>query len=433
MRDRLIAVSEEVSQALGSANWYVENAPLHLRAQAQAAVGDILQTQEWLKGRIAYLPANPQQRYEAMRDMLEVQFVALQKITSLVEHLIAVRLPAQPAALAPVQPAPAPAQLALPPPSSMFGAPPAQPNGPLAVDFAPAIAQGAVAPLFPPPAQAVPRQPVPQHPFPPVPQVVHQAPQVLQAHDPRAAQHAWPNQPIAEPVQGGYGAPLRLSDLDVSTARPAADLPRAVTGRRPAPKKPQAREGLATGKAVAALASRRGLITGALVTAIVVVGLAGYLALTHRAGNPKRVAIGDPSARNLSKGPSGPAPVRNLDNVASRVPAAPPMSAPPLSDQPSERDAAASASLPGGGFVPVIATHRDKQALSEMYAQLRRQYPSIVAAREAKAQTLNLGAQGVWHQLILMPPVPRPQAQATCDALRDAGYTRCGVRTYRRP
>lgn len=439
MRDRLVGVSEEVTHTLGTAGWYADTAPAHLRAEARAAIADIAKTQEWLKGRIAFLPQDPQQRYDAMRDMLEVQFVALQKITSLVEQLIASRLPAP-------QPSPR-APLALPPPASLFPAPasPPQPaNPPLAVDFAPAMAQGAVAPLFPmapqhlsphPPAQAGHPQrhahPSGQAPGQPPGQAPGQAwPAAWPDAYPDAYPETYPEaRGAADPH--GHPAPLRLSDLDAPSTRPPTDLPRAITGRRNAAPKGKAKE-----KAPARAAwpfGRRGLITAALLAAIVAVGIAGYFALTSRA-HPQRVAIGDPAARNLSARRTGPAPVRSTDPVANRVPSAPPMSAPPLAD-PNAANAPASANpaLEGGGFVPVIATHRDKQALSELYAQLRRQHPSIVAARQAQAQTVNLGSQGVWHQLILMPPAPRPEAEAICDALRRDGYPRCVVRTFRRP
>ena len=111
------------------------------------------------------------------------------------------------------------------------------------------------------------------------------------------------------------------------------------------------------------------------------------------------------------------------------------MSSPPLADRPGveEQGPSAARGTQDGGFVSVIATHRDKDTLAAMYADLRKQYPTIIGVRQAEAQSINLGSQGVWHHLVLMPPLPRPQAEATCEELRRAGNARCAVRSYRMP
>ena len=166
--------------------------------------------------------------------------------------------------------------------------------------------------------------------------------------------------------------------------------------------------------------NRMGLITAGLVGAILAVGVWGWLlwgSSSSSSSKPQRVAIGDPAARKTTNAAPSAAPVRSVDPAAARVPQAPPMSAPPFAD------AAGS-----DGFVAVIATHREKDGLTNMFMDLRKQYPGIIATRKAIAQTVNLGADGVWYQLVLLPPGPRAQAEAVCEELRRAGYPRCAVR-----
>lgn len=381
MRDRLVAVSDEISRTLTKANWHAETVPAQIRVPVQAAIADITSTQNWLQARLGQLPVDQQQRYQAMHEMLQVQFVALQKVTSIVDELLALRdRPAQPEYLPPAQR-----------PQPMLPLAPPQAQVPFARDFGAPPAGGA------------------------------HAPRVLQQPQRGAPQHAY------APMQG-RAAPVRLADLDGQTMQPAPP-PQA---RPPAAERTKGKsKGKGKSEKAGASSMRLGMVAGALVGTIIVLGIVGYVAFTRMSGTQtagsrtQRVAIGDPAARQATNnGVSGTAPVRSVDGAAVRVPQAPPMSSPPLADRQGAQD---------NGFVSVIATHRDKDALAAMYADLRKQYPTIIGVREAEAQSINLGAQGVWHHLVLMPPLSRPQAEATCEELKRAGNARCAVRSYRMP
>lgn len=399
MRDRLVSVSEEVAQALTKANWHAETAPSHVRGRVQAGITDIAHTQDWLQTRLSQLPTDPQQRYAAMQDMLQMQFVAVQKVSSILDELLTMRnKPVSPDYLPPeMRPPPDPRFQVQPLPS--FGT--LQAGAPIARDFGPALAAPITAPLFG-------AQPALPH-FGNDPQLLLPGP-AMEPLEP-----SWGPLPQAFAPAAQRGGAVHLTSLDVPSGQPmpAGQVPRALAGRKA--DRPSRKGG--SGK-------RPGLVTGALLLAIAVVGIGGYVAWSQMSGSarPQRVAIGDPAARKATGPGSATAPVRPLDPVASRVPQAPPMSAPPLADD------AGPAGVPGENFVAVIATHREKDGLTNMFIELRKAYPEIVAARKATAQTVNLGTDGVWYQLVLLPPGTRQQAQGVCDELRRAGYPRCAIR-----
>ena len=412
MRNRLVSVSDEVSRTITKANWHAETAPAHVRARVQAGIADITATQDWLQARLAQLPEDPQVRYAAMQEMLQVQFVAVQKVTTILDELLALRNK-------PVSPAYMPTDVRQPPPYGGF-----DPGGPIARDFAPALASPATAPLFDPPVARQPLYPAePQQPF------AYPAPQPMHPHGAMSPPPHWepPREDYAREPQWGplpaafgpaahHPSAVHLADLEPSLAPPMApgEMPRALAGRRAEPK--AAQRGARKSEKQASR-SRIGMVTIGLVAAIAIVAVGGTFAWKSISGGsrPQRVAIGDPAARNVANAGNTAVPVRSVDPIVSRVPQAPPMSAPPFPEGTDD-------------FVPVIATHREKDGLTNLFMELRKQYPGIVATRKAIAQTVNLGNDGVWYQLVLLPPGPRTQAEGICDELKRAGYTRCAVR-----
>ncbi len=426
MHDRLASVSHEISDLLGKVEWHSEAVPPNVRLHVRTAAGDIVRTQEWLNQRMGQLPLDPGHRYAAMQEMLQVQFVALQKVTQIVNDLVALR-----SRLQVQEPHPQQGQIV-----------PFNPHGQV---------QGHPQPHL----QAHPQMSVPAHPqagmLPPLGAPQPQVPFARDFGTPHpAAGHAhvhgvepeW-GAPPAPPARPQQGPAVRLSDLG-----PAAEAPR-TGGQRASKTGPRdAKASQKAGKksrAEGASNRKLALIAGVLLGAIVVLGISGYIAYTklgtkqtaaRSAPKKERVSIGDPAAREQA-----------LSNAAargdgpSRVPSPPPMAAPPLDD------AASKGQLPGlvvvqpSGprpdpraqalpFVAVIATHRDKQALAKIYNDLRKQYPSVLGPKKADAQTVNLGENGVWHHLVLLPPGSREQAEGTCAELKAAGYARCMVRPY---
>lgn len=420
MRDRLVAVSEEVARTVTKANWHAETAPAQVRARVQASIADITSTQEWLQSRLSQLPEDAQARYAAMQEMLQVQFVAVQKVTTILDELLALRnKPVAPDYLpAEMRPPAAPHQPGRAG-GTAFGA--LDPGTPIARDFAPALATPATVPLFDAPASAQPlfslEPPAPAWPQAPsyVPPPQHPHP-----HAPQQIEPPWGAMPSGFGPHPHAPGAVHLADLEPTLAPPMGpgEMPRAFTARKTETKqKPQPQQKGSRKYQRPAPRSRMGLVTVGLLAAILVVGVGGWMLWGSIAGGtkPQRVAIGDPAARKGATAGQNAAPVRPVDPVATRVPQAPPMSTPPFAES-------------GEDFVPVIATHREKDGLTNMFMDLRKQYPGIIAARKAIAQTVNLGADGVWYQLVLLPPGPRTQAESICEELRRAGYPRCAVR-----
>jgi hypothetical protein len=412
MHDRLASVSHEIADLLAKLEWHAEAAGPDVRMHARHAAADVVRTQDWLNHRMSHLPLDPSQRYAAMQEMLQVQFVALQKVATIVNDVLTLRsgqaqIPAQ-------IPAQFPAQV------------PAHP------------AHGHPLPPLAPPQQANPfALAAPQQ----QPQQGMQYPPQHATQYPHEAN--WDVQAGVQGLLQPPGPPVRLADLT-----PALDTPRTVTKTKSV--QPGARAAKPTKKGKKKTAETRGTTrrlavwSGALLGAIIVLGGIGYVAyanfgshkstLAARATPRKeRVSLGDPSARDQAL-----ANAETLPGGPSRVPSPPPMSSPPLTETgagggrvPGLIVAQPQAPRPDARaqpFVAVIATHRDKQALAKIYNDLRKQFPSVLGSKRADAQTVDLGENGVWHHLILLPPGPREQAEGYCAELRAAGYPRCMVR-----
>ena len=87
--------------------------------------------------------------------------------------------------------------------------------------------------------------------------------------------------------------------------------------------------------------------------------------------------------------------------------------------------------FPGSsGFVPVVFTHRDGGVANRAFADLQRQYPKLLGHHRGELQPVDLGSKGVWHRLVVLPAVSRPEATKLCDQLATAGYDRCWVKAY---
>jgi len=84
----------------------------------------------------------------------------------------------------------------------------------------------------------------------------------------------------------------------------------------------------------------------------------------------------------------------------------------------------------GGKFVAVLSTHKDQQAATQAFADLRKQYPGVLGDKQSEIQSSSLGEQGTWHRLVLLPASSREEAAEVCSKLRTSGYSRCWVKAY---
>jgi hypothetical protein len=82
------------------------------------------------------------------------------------------------------------------------------------------------------------------------------------------------------------------------------------------------------------------------------------------------------------------------------------------------------------GFVPVLFTHKEEAIVNRAFIELQHRFPAQLLRRKVEVQAVDMGEKGVWHRLLLLPPGPREQADAICQALMAGSYDRCWVKAY---
>jgi hypothetical protein len=81
-------------------------------------------------------------------------------------------------------------------------------------------------------------------------------------------------------------------------------------------------------------------------------------------------------------------------------------------------------------FVPVVFTHKDKGTAQRAFAELQRRYPKLMAHRQSELQLVDIGKNGIWYRLVVLPAGSHQEASETCGHLEAAGYYRCWVKPY---
>src|SRR5262245_12309476 len=81
-------------------------------------------------------------------------------------------------------------------------------------------------------------------------------------------------------------------------------------------------------------------------------------------------------------------------------------------------------------FVPVLFTHQDEATAARTFADLQREYPTVLRRRHSEVQSVDVNSNGTWHRLVVLPAGSRQQATHVCEQLMAAGYDRCWVKVY---
>jgi SPOR domain len=81
-------------------------------------------------------------------------------------------------------------------------------------------------------------------------------------------------------------------------------------------------------------------------------------------------------------------------------------------------------------FVPVLFTHKDQVTAARTFADLQREYPTVLRRRHSEVQSVDVNSNGTWHRLVVLPAGSRQQATHVCEQLMAAGYDRCWVKVY---
>jgi hypothetical protein len=129
---------------------------------------------------------------------------------------------------------------------------------------------------------------------------------------------------------------------------------------------------------------------------------------------PSNSAPAEAPAYAPAKAPSAGAPPATSIAAMPSPPAPPPGTTSPAAEQ----------------FVPVVFTHQDKGTAQRAFVELRQQYPKLLQHRQSELQPVDVGKKGLWYRLVVLPPASRQQATETCSRLAAAGYDRCWVKTY---
>ena len=86
MRERFLAIGEHIAGLLHSLTLQIDSAPRATRASIRSAADLIARTQQQLRLQMANLPADPEERYQLMRSLLQAQGGALQQLSIIVQQ-----------------------------------------------------------------------------------------------------------------------------------------------------------------------------------------------------------------------------------------------------------------------------------------------------------------------------------------------------------
>jgi hypothetical protein len=98
--------------------------------------------------------------------------------------------------------------------------------------------------------------------------------------------------------------------------------------------------------------------------------------------------------------------------------------------------AAPAAASAGGanGYVVVLASvpasGSSRLVALKKFADMQQQYGTVLQNKTPDVREANLGEKGIYHRLLVGPPVSRAQASTLCSELKTAGYKDCWVTAY---
>jgi SPOR domain len=415
MRERFLAIGEHITGLLHSLTLQIDSAPRAMRASISSAADQIARTQQQLRLQMANLPANPEERYQLMRSLLQAQGGALQQLSIIVQQQT-------PQPIAPFAPSGGTGPGDLFPAETDYDWTTA-PRGAAMAGHALAdehfdylMHDGAPGrrPAQPQPRQARPGPSRPNRPAKARPVRPRKSATAMAILSSRmlavvglmlaAAVAAYLYFPLTDDrrARGGSRSAVVASE-DRKPAREPAALPDAPTGTAAKP------------RYIARLPAEEP---------------AGQTAATNGSALPDRIerlserGTDEPAASTTALAPwtgaprpRTPAPDAEL-TVSTMKPAA------------AVDGAAAPTEASPPRFVAVVFTHQDQAAALDAFADLRQRYPALLARRKAEAQPVEVADKGTWHRLVVLPAGSRQTATDLCGRLQAAGYDRCWVKTY---
>ncbi len=415
MRERFLAIGEHIAGLLHSLTLQIDSAPRATRASIKSAADLIARTQQQLRLQMANLPANPEERYQLMRSLLQAQGGALQQLSIIVQQQT-------PQPIAPFAPngGTGPGDLfpdetdydwtTAPRGAAMAGHALADEHFDYLMHDGGPGRRSAQSQS----RQARPGQPRKNRPAKDRPARPRKGATAMAIVSSRML--AVVGLMLAAAVAAYLYFPLTDDRRARVTSRSAAV---ASEDRKPA------REPAALPDVPNATAAKPRIIAR-----LPAEEPAGEPAETNGSGLPARIerlserGTDEPAASTTALPPWTGAPRARVPAAGAEltVTAAKPSAA-------VESEAASAEAAPPR-YVAVVFTHQDQAAALDAFTDLRQRYPALLARRKAEAQPVEVADKGTWHRLVVLPAGSRQTAAGLCDRLQAAGYDRCWVKTY---
>jgi hypothetical protein len=148
-------------------------------------------------------------------------------------------------------------------------------------------------------------------------------------------------------------------------------------------------------------------------------GMSASAAAKQLLGQPQRniAAVGDLEDQILREHPSEPSPAKSSDKGRTKRQKSA-VSTPAASD--SSHDSA------GKAFGVHILSVQDERQVPKAAAKLKTKLPKLFAGKDVRSLTVDLGAKGVYHRVLLGPYSTRKEAENACAVARKS-YSFCEV------
>jgi hypothetical protein len=410
MRERFLSIGEHITGLLNTLTHQIDSAPHATRASIHSAADQIARTQQKLRLQMTNLPANPEERYQIMRSLLQAQSGALQQLSIIVQQYTP--------------------QATLPAPSRRDGLAELSPfdNG---YEWA-----------------SEPRDVMPGHAL----ANKYYAPPSKQARQVKPGARPAKRRPPPRPSRGGTAVAIirsrTLAGMAFTVAAavvaysyfPSAELRKMLRGYRPAAIltsnndmgiKPAKDQTSLTSSTEATVLPERQPLERVQTTAE---EPAANTASTEAPALPVRTQLLDSGAVGQGIVVTTPTTLPSLPVTPRTREAAPEAeqgsTQAVLALKPAAAAAESEAAPAEVRFVAVVFTHQDRDAALDAFADLRQRYPNLLARRKPEAQPIEIGDKGTWHRVVVLPAGTRQNAFALCDRLELAGYDRCWVKAY---
>lgn len=412
MRERFLSIGEHITGLLTTLTHQIDSAPHASRASIHGAADQIARTQHKLRLQMTNLPANPEERYQIMRSLLQAQSGALQQLSIIVQQYT-------PQVAAPIE------RDGLATLSSLD-------NGFewAAAPRGPALAGHELADEYyggPPRRQARKARPAPRP-----------------AKRPPAASRRSRGSTAVAIISSRTLAGMAFTVAATVVAYsyfPSAELRKIIRGYRPAAiltsnndmgTKPAKDQTSLASSTEATVLPERQLLARAQTTPE---EPAANTETTEAPALPVRTQLLDSGAGGQGIVVTTPATLPSLPVTPRTREAAPEAgqggTQAVLAPKPAAVAAESEAAAPEPPrFVAVVFTHQDRDAALEAFTDLRQRYPHVLAKRKAEAQPIEIADKGTWHRLVVLPAGTRQSAFGVCDRLEQAGYDRCWVKVY---